>query len=181
MPDPWSLPEKLSGQLRYWLAPKLHALSLAPAPTRTLLHKLWPLRSQPRLAQLPLSRVKCQLCSPFVCWSPHCKITRLLSGGILREREVEMYLSKLCRDRYSMNAMVLLPCHPFLLDRKFRLFYFQTLNSQLPPFGHSVSYPNCLHPSTCISRDLSLVLCTWEYIPTPTISYLGSYRTEYNG
>jgi len=31
----------------------------------------------------------------------YVKITRLLSEGILREREAEMYSSRLCRDRYS--------------------------------------------------------------------------------
>ena len=40
-----------------------------------------------------------------------------------RERRVEIYLLRLYRDRYSVNAMVLLP-YSLLLDRKFSLFYF---------------------------------------------------------
>jgi len=47
----------------------------------------------------------------------------------LRERKVKMYLSRLCRDRYSMNAMVLLPYPsfpspdfvPYIPDPEFKL------------------------------------------------------------
>jgi len=44
-----------------------------------------------------------------------------------------MYSSKLCRDRYSMNAMVLLPYYPFYSIGNFASFY------------PKCSIPNCLH------------------------------------
>jgi len=69
----------------------------------------------------------------FLYGTGSCKDYEVIERRNLgREREVEIYSSRLCRDRYSMNAMVLLPYPPLFSFAGFRPLYPSILNSKLP-------------------------------------------------
>jgi len=90
------------------------------------------------------------------------------------EREVEVYSLKLCRYRYSMNAMVLLPCSS-CPSPGFAPYIPWSL-IQTCPFGHPSSYSHNSELPFLPMINLSVQPCTYPRVfPTPSLTRVSIY------